>query len=473
MSRALIVLLTVSLFVGGVLAAQRPKPDPALTKEAIDVLCGYLKIDTSNPPGNELEAALYLGGVLDREQIPYEIFEPVPGRATLVARIEGTGERRPLILLQHLDVVPPVEGDEDSFSGEIREGAIWGRGALDMKGLGVVQLMSFIRLKRSGMTLTRDVILIASADEEAGSRLGTAWLLDNYFDRFREAGLVLTEGGSNLEGSGSLTYVGIEIAQKAPLWLRLSVRGVGGHAALAVTDSPVDRLVRALNRVGGYRPALRVEPAVERYFRRIARFESREMAPIFQDIRSAILDPDFDPVQLGAYYQALLQNTVQTTVLRAGDAVNSIPQLAWAELDCRLLPGTDPGEFLRELVMIIDDPAVELEPLLEVHPSRSPEKVELVRAVAQSLEEIGSAAEVGPSVSPGFTDSRLFRERGIPSYGFSPFRHVAEYGRGIHGRNERIAVEDFKFGLNLYSRVIDRLVYAQAPRNGEVMSSGR
>jgi acetylornithine deacetylase/succinyl-diaminopimelate desuccinylase-like protein len=473
MYRASIVWLAVGVFLVGVLVAQRPTLDSALTKEAIDVLCGYLKIDTSNPPGNELEAALYLAAILDREQIPYEIFEPVPGRATLVARLKGTGERRPLILLQHLDVVPPVEGDEDSFSGEIREGAIWGRGALDMKGLGVVQLMSFIRLKRSGMTLTRDVILIASADEEAGSRLGTAWLLDNYFDRFRDAGLVLTEGGSNLEDSGNLSYVGIEIAQKAPLWLRLSVRGLGGHAALAADDSPVVRLVRALNRVAGYRPALRVEPNVERYFRRIARFEPREISPVFQDIQAAILDPEFDPSRLGAYFQALLQNTMQITVLRAGDVVNSIPQLVWAELDCRLLPGTDPGEFLGKLVRIIDDPAVELEPLLEVHPSRSPEKVELVRAVAQSLEEIGSDAEVGPSVSPGFTDSRLFRERGIPSYGFSPFRHVAEYGSGIHGRNERIAVEDFKFGLNLFSRVLDRLVYSQAPRNGEVISSGR
>ncbi len=473
MFRILVVGLTTFCFHLGLLVAQRPTLDAAFAKEGIDVLSGYLKIDTSNPPGNELEAALYIADVLDREQIPYEIFEPVPGRATLIARLKGSDERRPLILLQHLDVVPPAEGDEDSFSGEIREGAIWGRGALDMKGLGVVHLMSFLRLKRSGMPLSRDVILIASADEEAGSRLGTAWLLDNYFDRFREAGLVLNEGGSNVENSGSLSYVGIEVAQKAPLWLRLSVRGVGGHAALASADSPVDRLIRALERIGRYRPPLRVEPTVERFFRRIARFEPREIRPILQDIRSAVLNPEFDPFRLGPYFQALLQNTVHTTVLRAGDTVNSIPSLAWAELDCRLLPGTDPGEFLRELVVVIDDPAIELEPLLEVHPSRSPEKVELVRAIAQSLEEIGLDAEVGPSVSPGFTDSRLFRERGIPAYGFSPFRHVAEYGRGIHGRNERISVEDFKFGLGLFSRVLDRLVYTHAPHNGEVISSGR
>ena len=473
MFRIFLVWLCSCSLLWASLSAQPPVPDAAFTKEGLEVLAGYLRIDTSNPPGKELSAALYLGEILEREQIPFEILEPVPGRASLVARLEGSDARPPLILLQHLDAVPPVEGEDDAFSGEVRDGAIWGRGAQDMKGLGVVHLMSFLRLKRSGLPLARDVILVASADEEAGSRLGMGWLIDNYFDRFSDTGLVLTEGGSNLQAFGGLAYVGLEVAQKAPLWLRLSVKGAGGHAALASADSPVDRLIRALGRIQDYSPPLRVESSVERYFRRIARFQPEDLSPVFQDIRSAVQDPEFDPSRLGPYFQALLQNTLNSTVLRAGGSVNSVPVVAWAELDCRLLPGVDPGDFVKDLAEVIQDPAVEIEPLLEVHPSRSPEKVELVRAVAEALEELGFDAEVGPSVSPGFTDSRFFRERGIPAYGFSPFRQVGEYGRGIHGRNERLSVGDFRFGLDFFYRVLGRLVHSDGRRSGEVISSGR
>ena len=460
------VLLLVFLLLWSSASAS-PGPTPAwvpsfddLSKEGLSLLSNYIKIDTSNPPGRELEAAQYLGAVLEKEGIPYEIFEPVPGRANLVARLEGSGSRAPLILLQHIDVVPPLEGPggEEAFSGAIHDGAIWGRGSLDMKGLGIIQLLTLAALQRSGLPLTRDVILIATADEEAGSRLGTAWLMDNRQELFRNVGLVLTEGGGNIASGGRLAYVGLEGSQKAPLWLRLTARGSGGHGALLREMTATQRLIDSLSRVSRYRSPVRVGPSVERYFRRIAPFQPESVRPLFEDIRSAVADPAFDLERLGPYYGALLVNTINVTVLHAGASINSVPSEAVAELDCRLLQSEDPQEFLREIDSLIDDPSIEVEKLLDARAVRSPEKLELVQAVSDALDELGASAEVGPSVLPGYSDSRFFRARGIPSFGFSPFRSVGENGQGIHGRNERLGLDDFRFGLEFFYRVVAHLV---------------
>lgn len=460
-----VVLFLVFLCVcGGVSSGASPSAAwvPSfddLNKEGLALLSDYIKIDTANPPGRELEGARYLGSILQKEGIRYEILEPVPGRANLVARLKGDGSRAPLILLQHIDVVPSWSGPgaDGAFSGAIHDGSIWGRGSLDMKGLGIIQLMTMVSLKRSGLPLTRDVILIATADEEAGSRFGTAWLMDNRQNLFRNVGLVLTEGGSNITTGGRLAYLGLEGSQKAPLWLRLTARGSGGHGALLEQKTATERLIAALGRVLQYRSPIRVESSVERYFRRIATFQPDGVRPLFEDIRSAVADPEFDLGRLGPYYGALLVNTVNLTVLHAGESINTVPGEAVAELDCRLLPSEDAEEFLQEIESLIDDPSIEVEKLLEVRAVRSPEKPELVRAVSDSLDDLKASAEVGPSVLPGYSDSHFFRARGIPSFGFSPFRLVGENGQGIHGRNERLGLDDFRFGLEFYYRVVAHL----------------
>lgn len=430
-----------------------------LSQEGLGLLSGYLKIDTANPPGREIEAARYLGSILQKEGIPYEIFEPVPGRANLVAHLDGDGSHAPLLLVQHLDVVP-AWGDpatSEAFSGSIHDGAIWGRGALDMKGLGIIQLLTMVSLKRSGLPLSRDVVLLATADEEGGSRLGMSWLMDNRKDLFRHVGLVLTEGGSNISPGGRLAYVGLEGSQKVPLWLRLTARGGGGHGALLEQVTATERLVHALGRVLQYQSPIRVESPVERYFRRIAPFQPDSVRPLFDDIRPAVSDPDFFLARLGPYYGALLVNTVNLTVLKAGESINSVPTEAVAELDCRLLQSEDPQLFLREIETLIADPAIQVERLLESRAASSPEKPELMRAVSSALDDLEISAEVGPSVLPGYSDARFFRSRGIPAFGFSPYRMVGEQGRGIHGRNERLSVEDFRFGLEFFFRVVAHL----------------
>lgn len=467
------LILVASFLTGSVMGADPPDFD-ALAEEGVGILVDYIRIDTSNPPGNESESARYLGDILRREGILHEILESAPGRANLIARLPGKGAGKPLILLQHMDVVPPEEHlwSVAPFSGLVRDGAVWGRGALDMKGLGVVHLMTLLALKRGGVPLDRDLILLATADEEAGSRLGMGWLADNHFDRFRRAGLVLTEGGANLVVDTRLAYVGIEVTQKVPVWLRLTVRGASGHGALLRKDSAPVRLIRALNRLLDYEAPLRAEEPVAAFFERIAPFQAGPARRFFADIRAALADPNFRPAHLGGYYAALLQNTVNLTILQAGHIINTVPTLAMADLDCRLLPGQNVEEFLAELIRIIDDPAVQVDRLLEFESGKSPADSELFGAVEKVLASWGMDAEVGPSVLPGFTDSHFFRVRGIPAYGFSPFRTAGEEARGVHGRDEKLSLADFRFGLEFFYRVVAELVGSEDGRTA-FTASGR
>lgn len=457
-------LMILGILAGSSLqAADQPDLD-SLAEEGLRILADYLRVDTTNPPGNEEAAARFLARILRKEEIPFRILESAPGRANLYARLRGTGGASPLLLLQHMDVVPSNQNQWEigPFSGELSQEAVWGRGALDMKGLGVVHLMTFLAIQRSKLPLNRDVILLATADEEAGGNLGLAWLMDNHFELLRGVGLVLGEGGANVVVDGRPAYIGIEVTQKVPLWLRLSVKGQSGHASILHPGSAPWRLVRALQRISTYQSPIRVEPSVARYFRRIARFQPPSQQQLFSGIRRVLEDRHL-VAELGPYYGSLLQNTINLTVLRAGEATNAVPAEAVAELDCRLLPSQDIDQFVSDLTRLIDDPAVQIQRLLEFGPGYSPEDSELFTAVEEVLAAMGSPAEVGPSVLAGFTDSYHFRTAGIPAYGFTPFLAASGEARGVHGENERITVTDFRQGLSLFYRVVERLVRAPQP----------
>ena len=431
--------------------------------EALQILVDYLKIDTSNPPGNEIRAAKFLQGILSRDGIESEIFESAPQRANLLARLEGEGTRRALILLHHLDVVPPDESlwEVPPFGGLIKDGYVWGRGAVDMKSLGVVHLMTLLELKRSGQALNRDVLFLATADEECGSQLGMGWFADNHFNKIEDAGLVLTEGGANLTFEEQLVYVGVETTQKTPVWLKLTVKGPPGHGSVPLADSAAARLIKALQRVLEYDPEPIVVPEVAEYFKSIARFQPQSLQFIFEDIARAI---DEDPEVLDALqppFRALLKNTISLTVLRAGGATNAIPSEAYAELDCRLLPGQDPEVFLEELRTLLADPAIRVEPFLTFGVGSSSLDPEFFSAVRLTAARVNPEAAVGISVLPGFSDSHFFRAKGIPSFGFSPFLEIEPVG--IHGHNERISVTDFEFGVRFFYETIGELVYEDPP----------
>ena len=242
---------------------------PPYQDETVKLMREYLRIDTSNPPGNELAAAEFFHRLFDQAGIPNTIYPYAPGRANIYAVIKGDGTLRPLVLLNHMDV---VQADARSwrlppFSGEILNGEMYGRGAQDMKDEGLLQAMVMLIAAREHLPLKRDLIFLATSDEEVNGT-GSAWMLENHPELVRDAEFLITEGGSNLITRGRGTIYGVGVAEKAPFWLRLTASGRGGHGSIPIPDSAPDRLVKALARVVDWQPPIRLLPSVEQYFAR-------------------------------------------------------------------------------------------------------------------------------------------------------------------------------------------------------------
>lgn len=433
----------------------------ALAAEAGALLSEYLRLPTVNPPGNETVAARWVAQVLERDGIASEIFESSPGRGNLYARLRGTGAKSALILLSHSDVVPatPEAWSVDPFAGAIRDGYVWGRGALDMKGMGIVEIMTLLAFRRRGVPLARDLILIVNADEEGGST-GAAWFAREKASLIADAELLLNEGGSNrVADDGSTVYYGLAVTEKLPFWLRLTARGTPGHASQPLRGNAVTRLVRALARVAEWETPLQLTAPAERYLRDLA---SRESDPArhawLSDPAAALATRDGAAFLTGdRYHNAILRNTVSITGLTGSDKTNVIPPIATAELDVRLLPGVEPEAFLAELRAIIADDAIEIEPLRDVRPATSsPLDGELVDSVRAAVEAMEPGALLTTPMLAGYTDSPHYRALGIHAYGMSPFRVTMKEMGGVHGNDERVSVENLRFGVEYLYRIVER-----------------
>jgi len=429
----------------------------AFTDEAIDLLCQFIRIDTSNPPGNERLACDFLGAILQREGIPCELYDAGNDRVSLRAVLRGDGSKRPFMLLNHTDVVPVEREfwDEDPFGGAIRDGYIWGRGALDMKGLGIAQLITFLTLHRLRLPLARDVVFFAQADEEAGSEYGMRFILREHPETM-DAEYIINEGGggtTELFGVERPVY-SIAVAEKGPLWLRLVAEGMPGHGSVPHDDNALDRLVRALARIQQWERPLTVAPVLEEYFRRLARAGIYQGDPTPEGLAArAAEDPRI---------RAMLTNTISTTTARAGIKHNVIPARAEATLDIRLLPGVDPAEFQAELERVIDDPRVRIEPVHVRSSAASPFDTELFACIESVIHEFTEEAVVVPGMTLGFTDSAETRNRGIISYGFSGGLTTPEVARGVHGHNERVSIEAFTLNCRMLWEVTVRMCAAGA-----------
>ena len=445
--------------------AARPPATPdfdALGFEAAERLGEYIRIRTVNPPGNETAGARWLQQVLQRDGIEAEIFESSPGRGNLYARLPGNGSKRPIVLLSHIDVVPATDSawQVGPWSGETKMGAVWGRGALDMKGTGIVELMTLIALKRRGVPLSRDVILVANADEETNSS-GAEWFTKEKGGLLRDAEFLINEGGHNRLGpEGRTEYYGVGVTEKVPYWLRISARGAPGHGSIPRPDNAAARISRALGRIAAYQTPIRLTPPAERYFNDLA---TREADPMrrrwLADPAAALRSPAalrFFTSNL--YYDAILRNTISITALRGSDKTNVIPPEASAELDVRLLPGERPADFVRELRRVIADSAVEITPLRpEREATTSPLAGELMDAVRQAVETMEPGALITTPMLTGYTDSYYYRAIGIGAYGLSPFRLSEEDARTVHGNDERVTVENLRFGVEFFYRVVEKV----------------
>ncbi|HEY7270656.1 MAG TPA: M20/M25/M40 family metallo-hydrolase [Dehalococcoidia bacterium] len=433
------------------------QPDfDAMASQAADILQRYIRVNTSNPPGNEDLASDFLDSILKPEGVDTTRLESAPGRSNLYATLPSESGQKPLVLLNHTDVVP-VEAEHwevDPFAGVVKDGYIWGRGALDMKGMGVLELVTFLAIKRSGARLKRPLRFFAVADEEAGSDYGVEWLDKNHPELMDDAAFVINEGGYGAE-----TYLGVErplfgvsLAEKSPLWLKIKATGRPGHGSAPHDDNCLDRIVRAMHRIQHWeRPLNMTEPVADSL--RAAHQEGY-----------LSLDPDkVSPEELVERHRPLrtiMTNTISATGLRSGVKHNVIPASAEATIDVRMVPGYEHERFITEVKRIVDDEKVHVETVFgSESPSTSPD-TELHDAIREACGAIMPEAALLPRVSAGFTDSRTFRRRGVPSYGFVPMLLSANEMGGQHGNNERVSLKNLRLGVEVLYRVIEKVCVA-------------
>lgn len=427
----------------------------AVAAAAPQLLARYIATDTVNPPGNEIEGARLLAAILDREGISAQILESAPGRANLVARLPGTGAKRPLILLSHIDVVP-AQADQWSappFAGQIRDGLVFGRGALDAKGIGVIQLLATVALKRMGVTLDRDVIFVATAGEESGGSVGVKWLLEHHPELVGDAELVLNEGGLILREPDKPLVFHVSVAEKGPCWFAIKATGSPGHGSRPAAETSVSRLVVALHKLLGWERPYRVGPIVAGYYAAYARLDPDHARQLRQLERSLEDHGFYDWFVADPTAAALIRDTVTPTVLRGSAKTNIVPAQATAEVDARLLPGSDCNEFLNEVRGLIAGEFVKVEPLdVAFAPSASPVDGSLMQAIERLGADEPEGAIVLPSLLTGFTDSHYFRERGIAAYGFVPLVISPSQRDSVHGPDENVGADEL-------SAAVRRLVH--------------
>jgi acetylornithine deacetylase/succinyl-diaminopimelate desuccinylase-like protein len=420
----------------------------------------YLRVNTSNPPGNEIEAARFFKKIFDQHGIENEIFEYKPGRANIIARLKGNGSKRPIILLSHTDVVTaePSAWQVDPFSGVIKNGSIWGRGALDMKGEGLFHLMTMILLKQEGASLSRDVIFLGTADEEVNDE-GSLWMIANKAHLFKDAEYLLTEGGDNLLEGGSVKIVGVDVAEKAPFWLRLTATGLPGHGSRPVADSASNRLIRAMNRILDWETPVKLLPAVEQFFKDVAPLQPEPWRSQFANVRESLKDPAFaKSLSSQREYNFLLRNTISITMLSGSKQTNVIPNTATCNLDVRLLAGESPEDFLKALTAVIADPSIKIENVNRFKPpNSSPINTELFSLIARKTKEKHPGAVITTKMLSGYTESQLYRQLGITAYGWAPIYTTAEEDEGVHGNNERISVKNVREGTREFYEVVKEI----------------
>jgi len=431
-----------------------------LLDEAIKHLQEYLRIQTINPPGNEVEGAKFFKKIFDGESVPCELFEPSPGRGNLLATLKGNGEKHPILLLNHMDVVPVEKGgwEVDPFASIIKDGYLYGRGTLDNKSMGIVEMMALLILKREGIPLKKDILFFAAADEETGGRWGIQWAIEN-IPLLRKSEYALNEGGYViLNESGVPDRYEISNGQKVILQLKLKAEGTSGHGSMPHSDNPNVKLVKALDALIKWETPYNILPMVKEYFSKMAPKQPPDERKFFEDIEMGLSDLSFSIwLTSNPIYNAMVRDTISLTILQAGSKANVIPSESTATLDCRLIPGSSKENFLKRLQGKLGD-EIEVEVISESQSyPPSPLNTDLFKAIQKYAAENDPNCPVIPLLLPGATDSRFLREKGVITYDFCPFRLTEKDMLRIHGNNERIAVENLRFGMRMMVDILKEI----------------
>jgi acetylornithine deacetylase/succinyl-diaminopimelate desuccinylase-like protein len=428
-----------------------------LLDEATRYLQEYIRVQTVNPPGNEIEGTKFFKKIFDKEFIPCQIFEPSPGRGSFLATLKGNGKKKPILLLNHIDVVPAEKEnwETDPFAGTIKDGYLYGRGALDDKSMGIVEMMALLILKREKILLGRDLLFLATADEETGGRWGVGWAMENV-PPLRESEYALNEGGHvivNEQGKGERYEM--SNGQKVIFQLQIKAKGTSGHASRPHPDNPNVKLLHALDGVIQWETPFHILPTVKEYFLKMAPKQPPADRKFFEDIEKGLKNPAFSKKMASNIIgNAMLRDTISLTILQGGNKANVIPSESRATLDCRLVPGSSKKDFLKEIKRRLGKD-VEVEVISESKSlPPSPLDTDFFQAIQKFAVENDPGCPVVPLLLAGATDSRFLREKGIITYDFCPFRLTEEDQLRVHGNNERIALENLRFGMKMLVEII-------------------
>ena len=479
MSQKLVVRSLFALFIGafalsaaGVQAQTAPAPSANLTlieNEAVTWLENLIRINTTNPPGNELAAAKYLAGILDKEGIPSEIFQSAPGRGFLVARLSSSAVPDPskaLLLLGHLDVVgvDKSKWTVDPFGGVMQGGYIYGRGAFDDKGMTVANLAVLVALKRANVRLNRDVIFLAEGDEEAGGTLGMRFAVEQHWDKIA-CGYSINEGGRTVLNDGKVQYVGVQVSEKVAVNVDVIAKGTSGHASIPRADNPVVHLAAAIAKIGAYETPVQFNSVTRAYFEQIAPTEDDETGKWMHALETSDRGDHAARWISSANpaWNAMLRDTISPTMLEAGVRQNVIPAEARAVLNIRLLPGNMIDALLGKLRQLVNDPEIsfEVEPAAGEATPSSPVDSALYNAIGLAAATTFSGAPAVPYMGTGATDSMYLRLRSVQAYGLMPFPLTAEDYARMHGDDERLPVDSFRQGIEFLYGIVSNFAVAK------------
>ena len=431
----------------------------ALQDRPVELLQQLLRFDTSNPPGDERECIDWIRGLLEGIGCEVRIVAHEPQRPNLIARLPGRGTSPPLLLQGHVDVVAARgEWQHGPFAGELADGYVWGRGALDMKGGVAMMLAAFMRAKAGGVQPPGDVILCLLADEEAGSDLGADFLVREHPQLFDGVRYSLGEfGGFTMDIAGRRFYP-IMVAEKQICWTRASLRGPAGHGSMPIRGGSMGKLGRLLHRLDSRRLPVHVTPVARSMVEAIAADVPAALAVPLKGLLVPMLTDHLLDLfgERGRIFDPLLHNTVSATIVHGGEKINVVPDLVSLELDCRLLPGFAPEQIFAELRALS---GVELEFEIARHdPVAAEPDLGMFDTLAAALRELDPSAKPVPMLLPGVTDGRFFSRLGIQTYGFLPMQLPAELGfmQLIHAPDERLPADAVEFGTAAIERVLAR-----------------
>ena len=430
--------------------------------ETLHFLADLVRIDTQDPPGDESKVAHYLEGVLKSEGIESEILEPVPGRASIVARLKGSGKKRPLLIMGHEDVVPVDRSHwtVEPFTATERDGVLYGRGASDDKAMVAANLEVFLQLKRMKVPLDRDVIFLAEASEEMSSTAGMFTIVDRYWDKL-DCEFALNEGGGALIENGAVKYFGVATSEKLPRGLRLEATGSSGHGSVPRVDNAVVHLAAAVAKAGTWDTPARLNETTHTFFERLATISPPEEAAWYRNILDAKVQEELKHKK--PQYYSMVRTSVVPTMLKAGYKSNVIPPSAEATLDVRALPDEDLEKFREMLAQIINDPQVKVvaEDTSFNMPPAPPSRLgtEMFAALEHAQKEVAPQSITLPTMTTGATDSSFLRAKGVQAYGIGVPK-TEEESRGVHGNDERIETKQ----LGLFVRFLFAAVTEVAAR---------